>query len=309
MSLDLKARTEPGRRLVSLAEALANEIAPRAAANDRAARFPFESFTAVKQSGYLAAPIPEALGGLGVTSVHDVLVASSRLARGDAALTLGVNMHLVFVLNVVRRWQISTRAADGRRSAPFAATLERIARDGTVFAAAGSELGQDLTRPATTATRTEQGWVVSGRKVFCTMAAAADVLYTAVSYTDDRGSERYGYAMIPRETPGVAVHDDWDALGMRASGATPSPSRTSSSRPRRSAAGSPSATRSSTWNGISMPGSSTRQRRSASRRAHTRALPTSLLVAASSMPIRRCSQRRTSSTSPPAAPCFSGQRR
>ena len=50
------------------------------------------------------------------------------------------------------------------------------------------------------------------------MAAAADVLYTAVSYTDDHGSERYGYAMIPRETPGVAVHDDWDALGMRASG-------------------------------------------------------------------------------------------
>ncbi len=50
------------------------------------------------------------------------------------------------------------------------------------------------------------------------MAAAADVLYTAVSYTDDRGSERYGYAMIPRETPGVVVHDDWDALGMRASG-------------------------------------------------------------------------------------------
>ena len=50
------------------------------------------------------------------------------------------------------------------------------------------------------------------------MSPAADVLYTAVTYTDDDGRERYGYAMIPRETPGVVVHDDWDALGMRASG-------------------------------------------------------------------------------------------
>ena len=50
------------------------------------------------------------------------------------------------------------------------------------------------------------------------MSPAADVLYTAVTYTDDDGRERYGYAMVPRETPGVVVHDDWDALGMRASG-------------------------------------------------------------------------------------------
>ena len=218
MPHELKARTGPGERLVALAETLAAGIGPSAAAHDRDASFPFDSFAAVKASGYFAAPIPEELGGLGVTSVHDVLVASSRLARGDAALTLGVNMHLVYLLNVVRRWQIAVAAGDERRSTAFAEALEQIARDGTVFAAAGSELGQDLTRPTTTATRTETGWIVSGHKVFCTMSPAADVLYTAVTYTDGRGRERYGYAMIPRDAPGVVVHDDWDALGMRASG-------------------------------------------------------------------------------------------
>ena len=218
MPLELTARTEPGERLVALAERLADEIAPSAAAHDRDGSFPFESFAAVKESGYFTAPIPDELGGLGVTSVHDVLVGSSRLARGDAALTLGVNMHLVYLLNVVRRWQIAVAADDERRAGAFAATLEQIARDGTVFAAAGSEAGQDLTRPATTATRTSDGWIVSGRKVFCTMAPAADVLYTAVTYTDAGGRELYGYAMVPRDAAGVVVHDDWDALGMRASG-------------------------------------------------------------------------------------------
>ena len=218
MTLELTARTKPGEGLVALAEKLADEIAPQAAAHDREGTFPFDSFAAVKQSGYLAAPIPEELGGLGVTSVHDVLVAASRLARGDAALTLGVNMHLVFVLSVVRRRQIALAAGNERRAGAFAATLERITRNATVFTSAGSELRQDLTRPATTATRTEGGWVVSGHKVFCTLSPVADVFYTSVTYTADDRRELYGYAMIPRETPGVVVHNDWDALGMRASG-------------------------------------------------------------------------------------------
>jgi alkylation response protein AidB-like acyl-CoA dehydrogenase len=217
MPLDLTARTEPGRRLVGLAETLATEIGERAAAHDRDASFPFDSFAAVKASGYFTAPIPEELGGLGVTSVHDVVVASSRLARGDAALTLGVNMHLAYLLNVVRRWQIAMASADERRTKALAGILGEIARRGTVFAAAGSEPGQDITRPSTTAARTGEGWIVSGHKIFCTMSAAADVFYTAVTFVDDSGRERYGYAMVPRETLGVVVHDDWDALGMRAS--------------------------------------------------------------------------------------------
>jgi alkylation response protein AidB-like acyl-CoA dehydrogenase len=86
------------------------------------------------------------------------------------------------------------------------------------MAAAVSERNQDLTRPATTATRTEFGWRIDGSKVFCTMSPAATVLYTAVTFVDDAGNERYGYAQIPSDTPGVTVHDDWDAMGMRASG-------------------------------------------------------------------------------------------
>jgi alkylation response protein AidB-like acyl-CoA dehydrogenase len=218
MPIELTANTVSGRRLVALAEALADEIGARAAVHDRDGSFPFESFDAVKRSGYLTAPIPEELGGLGVTSVHDVLVASSRLARGDAALTLGVNMHLAYLLNVVRRWQVAVASGDERRTRAFAGALAEIARDRIAFAAAGSEPGQDLTRPATTATRTDEGWTVSGHKIFCTMSPAADVLYTAVTFTDDAGRELYGYAMVPRDTPGVVVHDDWDALGMRASG-------------------------------------------------------------------------------------------
>jgi alkylation response protein AidB-like acyl-CoA dehydrogenase len=215
---ELTAKTESGARLVRLAETLSAELASRAAEHDRDASFPHASIDALKREQYFAAPIPAEHGGLDVTSVHDVIVASSRLARGDASVAIGVNMHLVILMNIVRRWQIAVAADDARRAEIFAAAMRSIAADGVVIAAAVSELGQDLTRPQTTATRTESGWRIDGRKSFCTMSPAATVLYTAVTFLDDDGVARYGYAQVPTAAPGVEICGDWDALGMRASG-------------------------------------------------------------------------------------------
>jgi alkylation response protein AidB-like acyl-CoA dehydrogenase len=118
----------------------------------------------------------------------------------------------------VLRWQMAAAAGDQRRAAASGASMEAIARDGVVIATAISELGQDLTRPQTTATRTPSGWRIDGRKAFCTMSPAATVLYTAVTFVDDDRGERYGYAQVPADASGVEIHGDWDALGMRASG-------------------------------------------------------------------------------------------
>jgi alkylation response protein AidB-like acyl-CoA dehydrogenase len=218
MPIELTARTEPGARLVAIAEQLQPQLAARAAEHDGDGSYPFEAIDALKAAGYFAAPVPVELGGLGVSSAHDLIVASSRLARGDASVAIGVNMHLVAVLNMERRRQVAVAAGAERRARAFASSLEQIARDDVVLAAAGSERGQDLTRPGTLATRTESGWRIDGHKIFCTMSPAATDLYVAVTYADDDGIERYAYAMVPTDTPGVVVHDDWDALGMRASG-------------------------------------------------------------------------------------------
>jgi alkylation response protein AidB-like acyl-CoA dehydrogenase len=220
MPIELKAVTEPGAHLVALTERLGAEIAARAGEHDRAAAYPFASTDALRAAGYFAAPIPVALGGMGVTSVHDLLVAASRLARSDASVAIGVNMHVTVLRNIVRQLELADAAGDERRAAAdaAAATLLDIARDRTVIATAISEPAQDLMRPATRATRTASGWRVDGRKIFCTMSPAATVLYTAVTFAGRDGGERYGYARIPADTPGVVNHGDWDALGMRASG-------------------------------------------------------------------------------------------
>ncbi|HEX6390069.1 MAG TPA: acyl-CoA dehydrogenase family protein [Solirubrobacteraceae bacterium] len=217
MPIELTAHTDAGARLVTIAEELAGRFAARAGDHDRDGTYPFEAIDALKAAGYFAAPVPVELGGLGVSSAHDLVVASSRLARGDASVAIGVNMHLVAVLNMARRHEVAVAAGAERRARAFAASLEQIRRDGVVLAAAISERGQDLTRPGTLATRTESGWRIDGHKLFCTMSPAATDLYVAVTYSDD-DTERYAYAMVPTDAVGVLVHDDWDALGMRASG-------------------------------------------------------------------------------------------
>src|SRR4029453_2096206 len=40
----------------------------------------------------------------------------------------------------------------------------------------------------------------------------------SAQYEDSAGDRRYGYAEVPASALGVTIHDDWDGLGMRASG-------------------------------------------------------------------------------------------
>ncbi len=219
MENELQALTEPGRSLVALAEWHAAQFAPHADCYDRTGQFPHEHLDSLRDSGFLYAPAPPEAGGMGVDSVHDLLVASSRLARGDASLTLGVNMHLLVFQSLGRQLQIARNRGDDKRAVGLTAALARFAGDGAFIAAAVSEADQDLMRPSATAAFDGSNWRVSGRKIICSGAPAATHFSVAVTVTGEE-SERYAYAMVPRDLAGVSVLDDWDALGMRASGST-----------------------------------------------------------------------------------------
>ncbi|HET6315136.1 MAG TPA: acyl-CoA dehydrogenase family protein [Chloroflexota bacterium] len=217
-SIELQPKTRAGARLVASAEALASQLATTAAQRDASGAYPLENIALLKQAGYFVAPIPEHFGGLGVESVFDTLVASSRLARGDASTTIGLNMHLLMVMSIVRRWQQAVAREDQRRVEAFGRSLERIVDDGAIMSAAISEPSQHLTMPGTRATRTADGWLLNGRKIFATMSPAATMFIVSVTYENSDGNPQYAYAEVPAETPGVTINDDWDALGMRASG-------------------------------------------------------------------------------------------
>ena len=264
---ELTATTETGARLVRLAETLAEELATRASEHDREASFPHDGIDALKRAGYFTAPIPVEYGGLGVTSVHDVLVASSRLARGDASVAIGVNMHLIVVLNIVRRWQVAVAAGDARRVAAFGGWLEGIVarrrRDGDRDQRARP--GPHAARVRRRRARRRAGGSTAARPSArcrrprpCSTRPSRSSTTTASSATGTRRSRP-----TPRASRSTATGT---RSGCARRAATPSRSTASRSRAPRCAAASSPVTRRPTWTATSSPASSTRRRRWASRR-------------------------------------------
>jgi alkylation response protein AidB-like acyl-CoA dehydrogenase len=85
-TLSTDAITRAGSDLVALAGWLADCVADH------------ERLDVLLDTGFLSAPIPEHLGGLGVASVHDMALALSVLSAADAPLAGDVAAHWLALL-------------------------------------------------------------------------------------------------------------------------------------------------------------------------------------------------------------------
>jgi alkylation response protein AidB-like acyl-CoA dehydrogenase len=217
--MELQPTSEAGRQLLEIAEGHIETFQSRAGVHDREGSFPVESFEDLKKSGVVAAFVPKDLGGLGLESVRDWAILIERLARGDASISIGLNMHLA-VSRTIAKGLFSARAkGDEAGIARGEGMLRAIASGALVICATATEPGTDFLRPLTTATPTDDGWTISGRKIFVTLSPAATLYALNLKVPDpDGGPDRLGFAFIPVGTPGITPQDDWDALGMRASG-------------------------------------------------------------------------------------------
>jgi alkylation response protein AidB-like acyl-CoA dehydrogenase len=81
------------REIVELAGGLADVFAERAQRWDRENAFPFSNYDDLRESGYLRGTVPQDLGG-GGWSLGELVLAQERLAMGDGATALAVNMHV-----------------------------------------------------------------------------------------------------------------------------------------------------------------------------------------------------------------------
>jgi acyl-CoA dehydrogenase len=187
--------------------ALAAEIgavgAEHAGEHDRDASFVTEAYDAMRPRGYLALAVPVELGGLGA-SMRQVCYAQAELGRHDGATALAAAMHQYNALVQVLRWRQGAADAEG--------VLRRIVTEGLVIATSG---GSDWLWPTTVAVPEGDGYVVSGRKAFCSQAPAAAVLTTsAVVGGPVEGAEVLHFA-LPLSAAGVRIEETWDTLGMR----------------------------------------------------------------------------------------------
>lgn len=188
----------------------------RAAGYDEANDFFAADLEELKQSGYLAGPVPVELGGSGL-SLEQLVLAQRRLAAHAPATALGVNMHLVWVQ--VAAFLRDRAAGDG--------TLDWVLRDavaGEVFAFGISEAGNEavlMDAFSIAAPQPSGGFAITGTKIFTTLSPVWTRLGVHAKSTDD-GTLVFGF--VRRDgadnnnlVAGSVSHPGvWNPLGMRA---------------------------------------------------------------------------------------------
>ena len=191
---------------VAVAAELAPAFAARAAAHDTDDRFVFENYAELRRRRVFSAPVPAELGGGGASHAEmcDML---RTLAHACSSTALALSMHTHQVLIPAWRWR--------HERAPVEILLRRLAAEELVLASSG---GSDWLAGTGRAEKVDGGYRVTARKIFASGSPAADLFSTMAVYDDPADGPTVIHFVIPFETPGVKLHDNWRTLGMRATG-------------------------------------------------------------------------------------------
>ncbi|GGG64255.1 acyl-CoA dehydrogenase family protein [Paenibacillus radicis (ex Gao et al. 2016)] len=206
---DAFIRNEREAEIAARADRLASIFAERAPKHDLEGSFPFENFEDLKDSGYLKLTVPHTYGGE-EASAYEMALSQERLARGDGstALAVGWHLHMMMQLRLSRAWPESL----------YGQLCKDVVQDGVVINELASEPATGSPtrggRPETTASRTEGGWLITGRKTFSTLSP---ILKQFVVTAGIEGSDKVG-AFLVRSGLGVQVAETWNTMGMRATG-------------------------------------------------------------------------------------------
>lgn len=188
---------------------LLSRIAGRAARHDRDGSFPTDDFAELQEAGYLAALVPEALGGWGLT-LEALTREQSRLAAAAPATALAVNMHLV--------WTAVAKTLHDRGDASLDFVLQEAAA-GEIFAFGVSEAGNDLVLfGSTVEARPLDGGAVAytGTKTFTSLSPVWTRLGTFGLDSTSEDAPRIVWGFLDRTASGIGIVEDWDTLGQRA---------------------------------------------------------------------------------------------
>jgi alkylation response protein AidB-like acyl-CoA dehydrogenase len=209
------------RKLIEqVAELGRSRFAPRAAKHDREASFPFDNYADMREAGLLGICVPKSHGGHGADFTTYVMVAAE-MGRYCGSTALSFNMH---VSSCLWSGQIAdvldmTREQREDHERNRAVHYERIVQQGKVYSQPFSEGGAAAAGKApwgTLATKVDDGYLVSGKKIFASLSGAADY-YGVLSTLDKPGATLKDslYLAVPANAPGVTVVGEWDPLGMR----------------------------------------------------------------------------------------------
>ncbi|MFI0152128.1 acyl-CoA dehydrogenase family protein [Streptomyces lydicus] len=205
MDLELSAEQTAVRRLAR--DFVDREVAPHAAAWDRAEKVDRALVEKLAGLGFLGLTVPEEYGGSGGDHLSYVLV-TEELGRGDSSVRGIVSVSLGLVAKTIATWGDEDQK---RHWLPRLTSGEALGCFGLTEPGTGS----DAASLATRAVRDGDGFVIDGTKMFITNGTWADVVLLFARTGDAPGHHGISAFLVPADSPGLERREIHGKLGLR----------------------------------------------------------------------------------------------
>ncbi|SDH83548.1 Acyl-CoA dehydrogenase [Alteribacillus persepolensis] len=207
--MNISAFSKMEERLAALRKT-ASSFSEKADIHDKHGTFPKENIQALKDIGYTSLTVPKRFGGKDI-SLTELVKSQEIIAEydGSTALSIGWHMGIVKNINEQKIWPESL----------YQDFCQEVLENGTLLNNTATEPATGSPtrggKPETTAVQDKNGWKITGRKTFTTMAPVLD--YFVVSATIP-AEDKVGNFLIPRNSRGLSIEETWDSIAMRGTG-------------------------------------------------------------------------------------------
>ena len=185
-------------------------VAQRAAGIDKSGEFPADVMHAAAGQGLLGVTIPKAWGGLGKDYVSYAL-AIEAVARASATVAVSLSVTNSLVAEV-----IAHTGRDPQRER----WLRALARGEAIgaFALSEPDAGTDAANQLTKAVKTDDGYRITGKKVWVANAEDASVAIVFARTRPGLRGQGITAFLVPMDSPGITRTARADSLGVRGLG-------------------------------------------------------------------------------------------
>lgn len=180
-------------------------------ARDRDEVFDRAGWRHCAEFGVMGMPVPKEYGGLGL-GLTDLIAVMEGLGYGTRDLGLLFSIHAHMWTNVMPILEFGTDEQK-RRYLPLLVSGEWVGAN----AASEPEAGSDVYSMRTRAEKRDEGYSLTGTKMFVTNAPVADLFVTYATLDPKFGAMGITGFLIEKQTPGLSLSRPIDKMGLRTS--------------------------------------------------------------------------------------------